>query len=161
MKESWKAVEGFEGYQVSSLGRVKRRERVLKAWPTRCGYLLVRLYKNGLFQDWSVHRLVYSTFHKGLGIGKEINHKDGNKRNNRIENLEQVTRSENIKHAFKLGLNVAQRGEKHKLAKLTEQDIKEIRAAEGTTQRDLAKKYGVSQPLIGNILRRETWKHVK
>ena len=119
MKEEWKDIEGYESkYQVSnygnvkSLSRVKKNHsklqiihgRVLKPERTRLGYLRISLSRDGKEKRFLVHRLVADAF-IGKNDGLEINHKDGNKANNHFSNLEWVTRGENIKHAFKTGLN--------------------------------------------------------
>jgi NUMOD4 motif./HNH endonuclease. len=105
--EKLKDIKGYEGlYQASSIGKIKslvgRYSNVefLKEGVTKAGYKTVSLCKDGRRTSKSVHRLIAETF---LGNSKlDINHKDGNKSNNNIENLEYVTKSENIKHAIKI-----------------------------------------------------------
>lgn len=108
-KEIWKDIEGYEGlYQVSNLGRVKsnlRKGRILKPSTTHDGYYNLTLSKNGQLKTYRVHRLVCSAFISNPLNKSEVNHIDGNKKNNSIENLEWCTRSENAKHAHKTGLN--------------------------------------------------------
>lgn len=107
MQEIWKDVKGYEGlYQVSNLGRVKNkiRNKCLKPNKTTWGYYGVALYKNGISKRFQVHRLVAIAFIDNLMDKKEVNHKDGNKLNNCVENLEWCTRSENMKHSFTMGL---------------------------------------------------------
>jgi len=107
--EKLKDIKGYEGlYQASSLGKIKslvgRRSNVefLKEGVTGAGYKTVTLCKNGKRASKNVHRLIAETF---LGDSKlDVNHKDGNKLNNNIKNLEYVTKSENIKHAIKNNL---------------------------------------------------------
>lgn len=106
-KEIWKDIEGYEGlYQVSNLGRVKsfprngtiKEERILK--PNKVGgYLQVALqnHKNRKYKK--VHRLVAETFIPNLENKREVNHIDGDKTNNCVENLEWVTTSENQLHS--------------------------------------------------------------
>lgn len=102
--EIWEDVIGYEGvYQVSSFGRVKSfwfgREKTLKAGVDGVGYYTVALYFNKKPKTKTVHRLVASTF---LGISDlQVNHKDGNKLNNHISNLEYVTNRENQIHRRK------------------------------------------------------------
>lgn len=115
-KEVWKDIKGFENlYQVSNLGRIKSlkrynpnpkyiEERILKTKIKKNGYVEVGLYKKGKKYFKTVHRLVADVFVDNIKNKKEVNHKDGNKQNNNADNLEWVTRSENQKHAFKLGL---------------------------------------------------------
>lgn len=117
--EEWKAVKGYEGfYEVSSLGRVRslpRRStsgRVLKQYVNRRnGYCYVNLSKHSKAGNARVHCLVMAAFDpvdKKPGFDPEhtINHIDGDKTNNRLENLEWCTQSENQKHAFRIGLEL-------------------------------------------------------
>lgn len=108
--EIWKDIENYEGiYQVSNFGRVKRIDKVSKRLKdgkyltlstTQKGYLCAKLLEKRIF----VHKLVLETFDKKR-IGKlQTNHKDCNKKNNNIENLEWVTQHENMRHASKNGL---------------------------------------------------------
>ena len=101
--EEWKDVFGFEGkYLVSSSGvvwSVKRRHRIVP-FVNSCGYEQVHLFRKRGQESYYVHRLVAEHFVDGYADGKEVNHIDGNKRNNSSNNLEWVTRSENQKHAF-------------------------------------------------------------
>lgn len=115
----WKPVVGFEGlYEVSNTGIVKSlfrtvkskggkkvvTEKILKPRLNEWGYEGVSLCKNGKQCDKLVHRLVAEVFISPFG-GNQVNHIDGNKRNNRVENLEWCTGSGNMKHAYKNGLH--------------------------------------------------------
>ncbi len=125
-EEIWMPVEGYsDTYQVSNLGRVKTMDKVVnhnyggKALKLSKvlklnlygRYPLILLTKEGKAKGFSVHSLIATAFvAKPISDKKlEVNHKDGNKLNNRADNLEWVTRSENNKHAFRTGLNKAQR----------------------------------------------------
>lgn len=98
--EQWKPVNGYEGlYEVSSLGRVKSlkygKEKTLK--PKKCkGYLRVSLYRNGKHKQFSVHKLVATAFIPNPYGFTEINHKDENKSNNVVSNIEWCTREYNM-----------------------------------------------------------------
>ena len=96
--EIWKDIKGYEGlYEVSNLGRVKSKRKILK--PINGEYLKVGLSKNGIQKTLYVHRLVAETF-----LGKsnlQVNHKDEDKHNNNIENLEFVTHKENMNYGTK------------------------------------------------------------
>ncbi len=114
MTETWKDICGYEGvYQVSSLGnfrskaKCKSKFRPLKPIKDQYGYCMVRLYKNKLGKTIHAHRLVVETFLGDTrcphcGTVMEVNHKDGDKSNNRLTNLEYVTRQENMQkmHSF-------------------------------------------------------------
>lgn len=107
-KEIWKDIEGYEGlYQVSNLGRVKsklRKGRILKPINTKKYYSVI-LCKNSTTKEIYVHRLVAYAFIPNPQNKPFINHIDGNKQNNYVENLEWCTQSENCRHAYKIGLN--------------------------------------------------------
>lgn len=117
--EEWQPVIGYEGcYEVSNLGRIRSlksrsgrpRQRLLKSHSFNRDYARVLLFRNGSGQTHAVHRLVAKAFLGPVPEGKEVNHKDGMKANNRTQNLEYVTAAENISHARHLGL--ARRGER-------------------------------------------------
>lgn len=118
-KEIWKDVVGYEGlYKVSNLGRIKRtlkitrwvlknklykridKEKVLYQEKNTTGYKVIRLHKNGEVLKRGVHRLVAEAFIPNPYNKKTVNHKDGNKQNNCVENLEWATYRENNKHSY-------------------------------------------------------------
>lgn len=120
IEEMWKDIPGYEGYyQVSNFGQVRSvdRERidklgrrlhvkgkVRKLATSQDGYLEVDLNCNGIVKYMRVHRLVAITFIPNPENKPEVNHKDGDKKNNRMSNLEWVTTTENIRHAIQTGL---------------------------------------------------------
>ena len=119
MEEIWKDIEGYEGlYQVSNLGRVRSLDRksrnrngeillkgkVLKCYTSSHGYPTATLSKNGIRKKIAVHILVGKAFIPNNENKPEINHIDGNKSNNVVTNLEWVTYSENLIHAWRTGL---------------------------------------------------------
>lgn len=107
MSEIWKDVEGYEGlYQVSNKGNVKSfyTNRNLKPTRHNKGYLMVGLTSNHKTKTHFIHRLVAKAFLENLEQKKEVNHKDGDKTNNHIENLEWCTDVENRLHAYSMGL---------------------------------------------------------
>ena len=105
--QSFSAIKGYEDrYLVSKKGEVYsiKKQRLIKPRVTEKGYLTIELWADYKRKVLKVHRLVADTFidnPKGL---KEVNHKDGDKQNNCVSNLEWCTRSENLKHAYALGL---------------------------------------------------------
>lgn len=113
MEEIWKGIEGYEGlYQVSNLGNVRsldryvnnkgkldfRKGKILKGCKDIGGYLVVNLYKEGKEKKYKIHRLVGQAFLDNQNNLSEINHKDENKTNNMVDNLEWCDRSYNINY---------------------------------------------------------------
>jgi hypothetical protein len=108
------------------------------------------------------HRVAYLLYHPNETlVGWEINHLNGDRTNNRRENLEKCNAIRQSKHAFDTGLNPA-RGEAHHLAKLTEADVREMRALRqlGVPYTKLASRYGVTPPAIRFACTHHTWKHI-
>src|SRR5699024_10394284 len=142
-EEIWEDVPGYEKfYQVSSAGRVRSKDRVRKgkgrferpikgkvlSQSIANGYSRVILSVEGKKDQWLVHRLVALTFHGRPSFkGAQVNHINSQKRDNRADNLEWVTASENIVHSYKVGTSSGERGEKHYCATLTNDDILSIR----------------------------------
>ena len=119
MNEEWRDIEGYEGlYQVSNLGRVKSKRGILKPRITPKGYLRIQLSKNSNRKDKFVHVLVAETFLCKYDSALQVNHIDGDKTNNTVDNLEWVTVKENQQHAYNAGL--------HKPIKHTEETKKKI-----------------------------------
>lgn len=114
MKEIWKDIPNYEGlYQISSFGNVKsfprkgtqtRKERILKFKKDKKGYFFVHLSKNNIQKSIKIHRKVAILFIPNPLNKPQINHIDGNKQNNKLENLEWCTNGENQLHAYKIGL---------------------------------------------------------
>jgi len=103
--EIWKPIKDFDGYFISNFGRVKNSKgKILKYYVQNSGYQVIKLHKNKKGHHKLIHRLVAETFIDNPNNKPEVNHKDGNKQNNKVENLEWVTPSENRKHAIELGL---------------------------------------------------------
>lgn len=171
--EVWRDVVGYEGYyRISSHGRVMRimpfrstyAGRILKPF-TNSRYYCVDLTRgNEGKQRHPVHRLVMFAF-----VGERptpdthINHIDGDKLNNHIENLEYTTAKENIQHALKMGLRHAPAGESHYSTRLTQEQVIQIRvtyAAGGITYDRLGERFGLTRSAIYAIVKGRTWKHV-
>ena len=118
MKEIWKDIKGYEGYyQISNLGNIRslfgwnihkgyfNRLKTMHPTLANTGYLVVNLtYKNS--KIYQIHRLVAEAFIPNSENKPCINHKDGNKQNNKVDNLEWCTYSENEKHAYSINLKV-------------------------------------------------------
>ena len=170
-KESWRDVVGYEGvYAVSNMGRVKRIERtnnypaghILKASSIR-DYPRVSLTRGAADRkSRTVHTLVAEAFLGMRPKGREVNHKNGNKADNRVCNLEWVTRSENALHATYILKVPKPKGEQHGHSKLTKLQILEMRKLrrQGWLQSDLCEKFCMTQPAVSRILRGLRWGHV-
>ena len=166
MSERWRSVPGYEGlYEISDLGstRSARRNtntfvgRALKPWKTKNGRLQVMLYLLGEPKHHLVHRLVAAAFIGPCPEGKQVNHIDGVATNNRLENLEYVTPSENSLHSFALGMS-SQTGEENSCHKLTEDNVREILSLIGTeAQWKIGKRFGVNQSVISRIYTGNAW----
>lgn len=160
MNEEWRTCKGSENHEVSSLGNVRRAVsgsgthagRPLKGFIDN-GYRRLQIGVNGSFRKESVHRLVAIAFIGPIPKGMQVNHKNGVKHDNRVENLEIVSAGENNRHAFKvLGRRTGQE-------KLGEAEIREIRRlyAEGETQTEISKKFPVTVQTIHSIVHRKSW----
>jgi hypothetical protein len=151
-----KPVEGFEKYEITSDGRILSCGVDMRP-SMKSGYPRVVLRKDGRGHSKYLHRLVAEAFVANPLCKPEVNHIDGDKRNNRASNLEWVTRQENERHSrWCLGNNI---GENHGHAKLTSNNILEIRQSQ-KSQRVLGGIFGVSQSLIGAIKNRKIWRHI-
>lgn len=172
--EVWADVPGYEGfYRVSNTGRVARCKqllpilvlegkrvhiRELKPVARYAGRLSVALCLPGCKPKWhQIHRMVLQAFVGDCPEGMECRHLDGNHLNNHLNNLQWGTRTENMRDKRRHGTQTE--GEAHFQSKLTEDDVRAIRAS-NWTGRDLAAHYGVSQVCIVFIKNRKTWKHV-
>lgn len=121
MKEVWVTVNDYPDYMVSNLGNVKKlnyrksgKEKILKHIEDRYGYMTVNLYKNNKLKHFTIHKLVATHFINNPENKPQVNHIDGNKKNNRLDNLEWVTNKENMRHAWDNGLIKApMTGKKH------------------------------------------------
>lgn len=105
MKTVWKDIPGFgDRYAVSNTGNVSNKAtgRILKPWRDNIGYRKVALCQNGYCKQVFVHRLVADAFIEKKAEGLEVNHKDGDKANNAVDNLEWCTKSENLAHSYRV-----------------------------------------------------------
>ena len=108
MKEIFKPVPGYEGlYSISDRGMLKTHkrqgtdDRIITGFKDRTGYLRTTLMKDGVAQSFAIHRIVCLTFLENPEGKRTVNHKNGDKTDNRLENLEWMTHSENHSHAYK------------------------------------------------------------
>lgn len=168
--EIWKKIPEFENYEVSNFGNVKRtvfktknlQPKLLKFNLSNKGYYKVVLFKNNKRYENFVHRLVMKTFIGKCPDNFEVNHINAVRNDNRLENLEYITRSGNKKHSFQFGLSDT-KGTKNGRAKLDELKVKEIkrRLLEGEKQSKLAREFGVTFMTISLIRQGKNWSHVR
>jgi len=167
--EEWKQIEDFPDYAVSNKGRVKRTtsrpghavgkiiSQRLNPNPkySKCCYPSIRLAKNGTYENIrKVHQLVLTAFIGPRPKGYVSNHKDGNKLNNHIDNLEWTTQSKNVKHAFDIGLKKNKKGADHWAAKLKREEVWLIRKllhSKKFTQKFISKMFKVDHSTISLI----------
>ena len=179
--EEWKWIPGYENhYMASTLGRIKSckkeisiyrkdinreyksswKEKILKQ-AYRSDYKKVGLSMRNEIRQPLVHRVIALTFIPNPENKRTINHKNGIKTDNRAENLEWFTDSENHQHAHLLGLMNPNKGEDHYNSKLNEFQIRVIRKCNDLNKTELGKIFNVIPQNIGCIKSRKTWKHVK
>ena len=103
MKEIWRDIPDLKGYQASNYGQIKslKSNKILSQINNGNGYLYVTISINGKRKNYYVHRLIAQTFLKEFDDKKVINHKDYNKQNNNISNLENISQKENIRYSIK------------------------------------------------------------
>ena len=173
MKPEIREVPGLEGYGASADGRIwsrwkwGRRELTSNwrevAQRTKRGrrHMMARLGPVRAQRTYQVHRLVATAFIGPIPDGMVVNHKDGDPKNNRPENLEICTPQWNEIHAFLNGRKP--KGEGHGNAIYSETTIKAIKeeyAAGGVTQRQLSEKHNVKLPTVQAVISGRMWKHV-
>lgn len=159
--EIWKEIPFKKRYSVSNFGRVRNNitNRILKPSLNQ-GYVIVNLYPNK--QRFSIHFLVLSVF-KPIKKKLIINHKDGNKLNNKLSNLEWCTHSYNMFHAYKNNLIKPKKHENNGRAILNRFDVKEIRKLYKTnllSQQFISKMFNCSQSLISKIVENKLWNEI-
>ncbi len=169
MKKEWRPVVGNHRYEVSDQGDVRslynfsrwNRAGKLLADPKyiapqqgRFGYVKVNLYLDGRMKSWTLHRLVAMAFLAPIQGATQVNHINGVKGDNRLVNLEYVTRSQNMRHAHANGLMHLPRGDRHFNTKVTAGEAAEIAElhSRGVFQRELAVAFGMSQPAVSRLL---------
>lgn len=179
MKEHWKEIKGNrEIYEVSNLGNVRTKDRegargrkikghVLTQHDNSNGYPRCGMNIDGKPKSYLVHRLVAKLFIPNPDNKPDVNHKNGDKHDNSVKNLEWCTKSENEKHAWKNGLkrDVATKGELHGMHKLSRKDVEYIREnhiRNGGSMKTgrLAKMFSVNPQTITEIVSERIWRSI-
>ena len=177
MKIIWKDINEYEDiYAINIYGNiVNKKFNKLRKIDSSGNYDTIALCKNNKVKHFLVHRLLAQHFIPNPKNKPEVNHVDGNKKNNNINNLEWCTRSENQKHSHNIGLTINQRkkqsdrmknesSENSRRAILKEKEvleIKELYKSGSYTQLELSSIYGVHKDTIGDITRNKTWNKLK
>lgn len=158
-----KLIEGSKGYYVTEEGVVYgMRGFALKPDVSKVGYeRVVIYYKDGSKSRESVHRFVAKHFIPNPENKPVVNHKDGNKLNNNVENLEWCTHKENSEHASDNGLFTFC-GENHHEAKYTESYIRQVceLLQDGFRNKEISERLGINKSMVSMIRRGQSWKHV-
>lgn len=160
-REEWRAIPGWDGYEASSLGRLRRGSRIFNPAPSgSAGRPRTTLSRNGKPKTVFVHTLIALAFLGPRPTRHEVNHKNGDKTHNAADNLEYVTRQANIQHAYKLGLIPS--GAQKKNAIFTAEQVADIRArvAAGEPKKRLARRLGVSAGAIQYVVL-YGWRHTQ
>jgi len=150
----WRDIPGFPDYQASTLGDVRSRKSgewkpIRATRHSKTGYLAVSLRVGGRYVTRSVHRLVATTF-LGPADGRDVNHINGEKQDNRLCNLEYLSRGDNHRHAYRTRLREAVG------KKLSDEEVRAIAALKGVlTQRQIAREFGVCRATVGLIHNRQ------
>ena len=176
--EEWKSLKGIvecgDYYEISNLGRLRSVDReviakngtvrrfkgiIRKTKKNNRDYIMASLSLNDKDKTVLIHRMVALAFLPNIDNLPEVNHIDGDKNNNRVDNLEWMTSKENQTHARNNGLSI-QNGENSVNAKLTNEQANEIRSLwnnEGVSRIELSKKFNVSISVVARILRNEAY----
>lgn len=170
--EEWRDIPGYEGvYRISDQGRIMRIKSgpgarpglILKPYVRPDGYHNITLWSDNVSHKYYIHRLVLVAFLGPPPPNHEVNHKDGCKSNNCLDNLEWMERSANMFHRHRVLGQIGPQGERCGKAKLTADQVREIRRLYGTgnyQQKDLADAFHVSRTAIQQIVNYQRWKHI-
>jgi len=162
MKEEWRDMPEYGGlYKVSNTGKIFSRKtgRLRKLTLNHDGYHRVALVYKGKRKSWMVHRLVMLLF-----VGPSdltVNHKDSNRSNNHLSNLEYMTHSENILHGYRQG-NITQKGEHNPKCKTKESTVVEVwkLLQEGLKPKEVSEITGVSRSIVYDINSGKSWTQI-
>ena len=156
-------IPNHERYEISKFGVIRNvtNKKIKSQYISSTGYYMVSFSYNNKSKPQRVHRLIASTFIDNPNNYRFINHIDGDKLNNSIDNLEWCTHSQNMKHAFETGL-INNTGIENGMSKLNEENVIQIKVMlrNGYSQQKIADKFNVSRSCILKINLGKTWGHV-
>lgn len=173
IQEVWKPIPDFEGfYEVSNMGRIKSLERKEKLNPfgrksiikerilapgVNTGYLRVGLVKDGARTSIYIHRAVALAFIQNTEKKNQVNHKDGNRQNNIVDNLEWVSNSDNQIHSYRVLQNTPP------ATKLSKDEVIKIRELrnEGWLMKDIAQRFKIDESHVSRICSKKIWRYVE
>ena len=156
----WEIIKNFEDYEVSTTGLVRNRHtnKVLATSKLRNGYMNIKLYKDFKQKNLLLHRVIATAFIPNPDNLKTVNHKDSNRANNDLSNLEWCTQSDNVIHGYTNGFH-STKGIKNGNSKLTVEQVISIRKDE-RSYKDISKDYSIAPTTVGNIKNRYVWNHI-
>lgn len=153
----------WKGYYATKNGSViGRKGKPLKPIVHHTGYRAITLRQDGRQKQVRIHRFVWECLVGEIPEGLVINHIDGDKANNALDNLETITNKENTQHAYRLGLMKGESGERNSMSKLSNEQAKRLilESQEGYSNKELGDKYNLHPNYVSLIRHRKRWKKV-
>lgn len=159
-----RVIKANPNYSITECGRVFniKTNKEVRGHTTRYGYTTLGMSYNGISRTYRVHRLVADAYLDNPYMLPFVNHKDGNKSNNHVSNLEWCTAHHNLKHAYATGIKSAE-GIKNGQHKLTESDVLEILDlwhVHNVKNKDISKLFCIARGQVSQICNGKAWQHI-
>jgi hypothetical protein len=157
---------GYKGYYIDNnfniVSKKNGKKHIMKCHIRRVGYYYVTLRKNTKHHNLLIHRIIATAFISNPENKPQVNHINGIKTDNRLENLEWVTAQENTIHGYNAGLHNLCQGEKHHWSKLKKKDVIEIRRRKDNGEKSItiAKDFNIARCTVNRINSRKSWRHL-